>query len=97
MARKKWYDVTVVESYHATYKIKAGDMHEAEDIANELVNSEMVDPTADCPDSYERCTWSGPVDAPTEPGTVYWEYRDGRPCAREAGRKKAKARKGARK
>lgn len=96
MSRKKWYDVTVVECYRATYKVRAEGMQEADDLVNELVNSEVVDPTSDCPESYERSTSVDEGERPTATCAAYWEYRDGRPYALEANHQKAKARKGKR-
>ena len=53
-AKKRWFDVTITESYHATYKVKATCLAEADDLANEAVNSGQIDPTNDGDDSYDR-------------------------------------------
>ncbi len=93
MSRKKWYTVTVEERYSDTYIVRAEDAVEAEDLVNELVNREVVDPTRDNPDSYDRRTYTDPCEKPTTPGAAYWELKGGWPCPCEVSRKKGPARR----
>jgi len=72
---RKWYEVTITESYHATYKILATDEHEADDIANELVNNGVIDPTNDGGDSYDRETSVEPA-TPPEDGEEHYSKAD---------------------
>lgn len=53
-AKKRWFDVTIAESYHATYKVKATCPDEADDLANEAVNSGRIEPANDGDASYDR-------------------------------------------
>ncbi len=93
MSRKKWYTVTVEERYSDTYIVRAEDAVEAEDLVNELVNREVVDPTRDNPDSYGRATYTDETEKPKGDGAPYWEYRDGCLCSRKAGGRKGSVRR----
>lgn len=93
MSGKKWYAVTVEERYSATYTVRAEDAEEAEDMVNDLVNQELVDPAGDNPDSYGRATYTDETEKPKGGGVPYWEYRDGRLCSRKAGGRKGSVRR----
>lgn len=68
---KKYFDVTVKVSWHATYKVEAEDNHEASDIIDKLLTTEQVDPLVDDPESYDREIEMGLGDIPEEGDTVY--------------------------
>jgi len=87
---KEWYDVTVTESYHATYKVLAEDQQEANDMIDNLINVGQIDPTNDEPGSYDRDVSVNLGDEPNK-GDEYWTNNDGEEeCELFRGTKKGK-------
>lgn len=69
---KRWFKVDITETYHETCLVRAIDEFEAQEIADDLVGDDIIDPTAT--GEYERSTEPVLVDvASLDDGETYWE------------------------
>ena len=75
---RRWFDVTIKESYHHTYKVWAMDEQEADDLANDAVNNSLIDPTEDGAQTYDRETDVEPSTSKPKNGDrkIYPEEED---------------------
>ena len=71
---KKWFSVSVNETYTESYPVYAEDEEEATEIINNLINSDQIDPTDS--GNYDRDTTAYSVPHPPNDGDEYWTFNE---------------------
>lgn len=69
---RKWFDVTVRQEWHATYKVLARDGRDAVEIADSLLCTGKIDPPRDDPESFDGGTEASEGEPPAD-GDKWYE------------------------